>query len=207
LLSNPDDRRAPLLASALQVSYFTIAWNGVAGASALAAAIVANSPALAAFALNALLDSMASLILVWRFRTERGDPAAAERLERRAHRWIAVAMVVVGVYVGVNSLRALVGGSHANESVFGVFLAALSVLVLPWLARRKFLVASALPSGALRGDGILTVAAAALAAITLAALLVNSRLGWWWADPAAALAIGTVLATEGVRVAVRHRFG
>jgi divalent metal cation (Fe/Co/Zn/Cd) transporter len=207
MLSNTRDRRAPLLVSALRLSYFTIAWNGVAGVSALAAAIIASSPALAAFALNALLDSAASSILVWRFRTERRDPAAAERLERRAHGWIAAAMVVVGVYVGVESIRALVGGSHAEESVFGVILAAISLAVLPWLGRRKLLVASALPSGALRGDGVLTIAAAALAAITLAALLVNSTLGWWWADPAAALVIGAALATEGVRVAVRHRFG
>jgi divalent metal cation (Fe/Co/Zn/Cd) transporter len=128
-------------------------------------------------------------------------------LERRAHGWIAAAMVAVGVYVVVESQRALVGGSHAEDSAFGVILAALSLAVLPWLGRRKLLVASALPSGALRGDGILTIAAAALAAITLAALIINTTLGWWWADPAAALVIGVALATEGVRVAVRHRFG
>lgn len=207
MLSNTDDRRTALLVSGLRLSYFTIAWNGVAGVSALAAAVIASSPALAAFALNALLDSSASVVLVWRFRTERRDPAAAERLERRAHGWIAAAMVVVGVYVVVESLRALVDGSHAEDSVLGVILAALSVAVLPLLGRRKLLVASALRSGALRGDGILTIAAAALAAITLAALLVNSSLGWWWADPATAFVIGVALATEGIRLAVRHRFG
>ena len=116
-------------------------------------------------------------------------------------------MVLVGVYVVEEALRALIGGSHAKESTFGVILSALSLAVLPWLGRRKLQVASGLSSGALRGDGILSLAAAALAAITLAALLVNSALGWWWADPAAALVIGIALATEGIRVAVRHRFG
>jgi divalent metal cation (Fe/Co/Zn/Cd) transporter len=199
--------RLGLLKAALRLSYFTIAWNGIAGAAALVAAVVASSPALAAFALNALLDSSASVVLVWRFRTERRDPMAAERLERRAHGWIAAAMVLVGLYVVVEALRALVGGSHAEESAFGVILSALSLAVLPWLGRQKLQVASGLSSGALRGDGILTLAAAALAAVTLTALLVNSTLGWWWADPAAALVIGAVLATEGIRVAVRHRFG
>ena len=207
MLSNTDDRRTPLLVSALRLSYFTIGWNGVAGVSALVASIVASSPALAAFALNALLDSSASVVLVWRFRTEQRDPPAAERLERRAHGWIAAAMVVVGLYVGVEAIRAVIGGSHAEESPFGVVLAALSLAVLPWLGRRKLQVAKGLSSGALRGDGILTIAAAALAAITLAALLVNSTLGWWWADPAAAFMIGAALAIEGIRVAVRHRFG
>jgi divalent metal cation (Fe/Co/Zn/Cd) transporter len=158
--------RFALLESALRLSYFTIVWNGVAGGAALVAALVAGSTALAAFALNALLGSMASVVLVWRFRTEQRDPAAAERLERRAHGWIAAAMVLVGLYVVVEALRALIGRSHAEESAFGIALAALSLAVLPWLGRQKLRVASALSSGALRGDGILTLAAAALAAIT-----------------------------------------
>jgi divalent metal cation (Fe/Co/Zn/Cd) transporter len=199
--------RTRLVTSALQLSYFTIAWNGAAGASALVAAVIASSPALAAFALNALLDSCASVALVWRFRTERRDPTAAERLERKATGWIAVAMVAIGAYIIVEAVRALAGSSHAEESAFGVALAALSLAVLPWLGRRKLQVASRLSSDALRGDGILTLAAAALAAVTLAALLLTSTLGWWWADPAAALIIGAALGIEGIRVAVRHRFG
>lgn len=200
-------QRARLLDVALRLSYFTIGWNGGVGGTALVAAVMASSPALAAFALNALIDSCASVILVWRFRTERRDPDAAERLERRAHGWIAAAMILVGLYVVVEGLRALAGGSHADESDFGIVVAALSIAVLPWLGRQKLRVSSALPSGALRGDAILTLAAAALAAITLTALLVNSTLGWWWADPAAALVIGAALAVEGLRVAIRHRFG
>jgi divalent metal cation (Fe/Co/Zn/Cd) transporter len=83
----------------------------------------------------------------------------------------------------------------------------MSLLVLPWLGRRKLRVATALSSTALRGDGVLTLAGAALAAITLAALLVAAELGWWWADSVAALVISIGLAGEGLRVAVRHRFG
>ena len=199
--------RGSLLAEAVRLSIVTIAFNGAAGAAAVVAAVLADSPALAAFALNALLDSCASVVLVWRFRREQRDPAGAERLERRAHGWIALAMLIVGIYVTIEAVRALVSASHAEESLFGVGLAAVSLAVLPWLARLKLRVASALRSGALRGDGILTAAASALAAITLAALLVNSALGWWWADPAAALLIGAALAVEAVRVSVRHRFG
>ena len=71
----------------------------------------------------------------------------------------------------------------------------------------KLRVASHLGSPALRGDAVLTLAAAALAAITLVALLANSLLDWWWADPTAALVIAIALATEATRVAIRHRFG
>ena len=109
--------------------------------------------------------------------------------------------------MGLQAVRALLGGSHPQASALGVILAAGSLLVLPWLGRMKLQVASRLPSVALRGDGILSVAAAALAAITLVTLLVNSALGWWWADAVAALLIATALLAEASRVAVLHRFG
>jgi divalent metal cation (Fe/Co/Zn/Cd) transporter len=199
--------RATRVESALRLSYFTIAWNGVIGGAALAVSTVADSLALAGFALNALLDSSASAILVWRFRRERSDPQAAGRLERRAQAFIAGAMLIVALYVGFEATRALLNASHADESLLGVGLAVLSLLILPWLGRMKLQVASALPSRALRGDAVLTLAAAALAAITLVALLATGAFGWWWADPLAALIIAGFLAVEAVRVAIHHRFG
>jgi divalent metal cation (Fe/Co/Zn/Cd) transporter len=207
LSRQPTSGRAELLTSALRLSYFTIGWNGVVGAAALVVSVLDGSLALAGFALNALLDSCASIVLVWRFRKEQRDPAAADRLERRAQSWIVLAMLAVALYVGLQAVRALIGGSHPEASALGVILATGSLLVLPGLGRMKLHVASRLPSQALRGDGILSIAAAALAAITLATLLVNSALGWWWADAVAALVIASALVVEATRVAVRHRFG
>ena len=166
-----------------------------------------ESLALAAFALNALLDSLASSVLVWRFRKEQRDPLVAEEIERRAQIWIISAMSLVGLYIGAESVRALLVGSHPETSVFAVAVAGLSLVVLPWLGRRKLRVAFELSSAALRGDGVLTLAGATLAAVTLIALLLNSALGWWWADSAAALLIAAALATEATRIAVCHRVG
>ena len=175
--------------------------------AALVVSFLDGSLALAGLALTALLDSSASVVLVWRFRTERHDAVAAERLERRAQAWVALTMIVVALYVAVQSIRALIDGSHPEASAFGLILATASLVVLPWLARQKLRVASRLASRALRGDGVLTAASAALAAVALAALIVNSAFAWWWADPAAALLIATALAIEATRIAVRHRFG
>jgi divalent metal cation (Fe/Co/Zn/Cd) transporter len=202
----PHDRSA-LVRAALRLSYVTIAWNGAAGTAALVVALTTGSLALAGFALNALLDSGASIVLVWRFTHEQRNPAAAERVERRAQALIGGAMVAIGGYIGVQAVRALVDGSHPEASVFAVVLAALSLLVLPLLGLRKLQVAAVLPSAALRGDGVLTLAAAALAAITLVALVANEAFAWWWADAVAALVISAALALEGLRVLIRHRFG
>jgi divalent metal cation (Fe/Co/Zn/Cd) transporter len=202
-----DIERRSLVGSALRLSYFTIVWNGVVGVTALVVGLTTGSLALAGFALNALLDSSASVVLVWRFWNERTDLVAAERLERRAQTWVIVAMLLVAAYVGVEAVRALVDGSHPESSAFGFGIAAISLVVLPVLGVKKLRVAGLLGSPALRGDGVLTLAAAALAAIALVALLTNSLLDWWWADPAAALVIAIALACEAMRVAVRHRFG
>jgi divalent metal cation (Fe/Co/Zn/Cd) transporter len=205
--SRTDLERHSLICSALRLSYFTIVWNGVVGGLALVVGLTTGSLALAGFALNALLDSSASVVLVWRFRKERTDPVAAEHLERRAQRWVIVAMFLVALYVGIEAGRALIDRSHPESSAFGFVIAAISLLVLPVLGVMKLRVAGRLRSPALRGDGVLTLAAAALAAITLVALLANSLLDWWWADPTAALVIAIALATEATRVAIRHRFG
>jgi divalent metal cation (Fe/Co/Zn/Cd) transporter len=202
-----DGERHSLLASALRVSYVTIVWNGVVGAVALLVGVTIGSLALAAFARNALLDSTASGVLVWRFRRERTDPVAAEHLERRAQTWVIAAMYVVAVYVGVQAVRALINGSHPEPSAVAFGIAAVSLLVLPALGVMKLRLGGQLESPALRGDGVLTLAASALAAVTLLALAANSLLDWWWADPLAALVISAALAAEATRVAVRHRFG
>jgi divalent metal cation (Fe/Co/Zn/Cd) transporter len=199
--------RPSLVSSALHLSYFTIGWNGAVGALALVVATTTGSLALAGLALNALIDSSASLVLVWRFRAERTSPERAEHLERHAQGFIILAMAGVALYVGFEAVRVFANESHADESTLGVIIAALSVAVLPWLGRQKLHVASRLASVALRGDGVLTLAAAALAAITFIALLATSALGWWWSDPGAALLIATALAVKATRVAVRHRFG
>lgn len=201
------DCRPSLIHRALRLSYVTIWWNGIVGGSGLVVALLSGSPATAGFALNALLDSSASVVLVWRFRRERSDPEAAEQLERHAQKFIVIAMVVVATLVAAGALRALVTETHASETVFAVVLTATSLLFLPWLGRGKLRVAAALPSPALRGDAVLTLAAAGLAGITLVALGLDLAFGWWWADPAAALVIAAALATEAMRVTVRHVFG
>lgn len=116
-------------------------------------------------------------------------------------------MLAVGSYVAVRAVLALIDRSHPEAAACGVAVAAMSVVVLPFLGWQKLRVARHLTSAALRGDGILTLAAAVLATTTLAAVVVDAALGWWWADALAALVIGTALVVEGARVWLRHRFG
>lgn len=74
-----------------------------------------------------------------------------------------------------------------------------SVLVLPVLGYLKLRLSEQLRSRALRGDGVLSAAMAALAAVALAGTAVSESVGWWWADPATGSLIALFLAREGWR--------
>jgi divalent metal cation (Fe/Co/Zn/Cd) transporter len=178
----------------------TVCWNVIVGGAAVVTAATTGSLSLIGFGVNALVDSSVSLLLVWRFRSEEaGRTAHAVRAERIALRLAAAAFSVIGIYVLVRALLALVGGRHAGSSLFGVVEAAASLAVLPYLAVGKYRLSETLRSRALRADSLLTVSGIALAAIALAGLLAQRELGWWWADPVAGLAIAGFLCWQGVR--------
>jgi divalent metal cation (Fe/Co/Zn/Cd) transporter len=85
-----------------------------------------------------------------------------------------------------------------QESRVGVVLTAISAVVMPAVGRAKLGTAKALRSGALRADAYETITCSWLSVTTLAGLILNAALGWWWADPLAALAIIPLAVREGL---------
>ena len=206
LSSNIIDRRAALLDSALRLSFLTIAWNGVVGGTALVLSFLDDSLALAAFALNALLDASASAVLIWRFRKEQRDPVAAEHLERRhrpgsSWRW-AWSPSTSGCRPSA-PLSRLAPGSVGLRSDPRRPLPDRAAVAWEAEAARRRRPGESGPSWRRSSDA----RGCDAGRDHLTALLQNSTLGWWWADPLAALLIAVALATEAVRIAVRHRFG
>ena len=76
--------------------------------------------------------------------------------------------------------------------------AAACVIVMPALARAKRRVAAQLGSDALHADSHQSDICAYLSVILLAGLGLNATLGWWWADPVAALGMLPIIVREGV---------
>ena len=198
---SPPLPRQSLISSAIWLSVLTIAWNMLAGGLALGASLITGSLSLGGFGLNTLIDMSASIVLVWRFWKDADDPEVAARLEKRAEIAIGLAMLGVAIYLIVQGLHALMTSSHPETSTLGLGVTMASLVVLPWLSHSKAGVAVHLPSRALRADAILTGASAALASLTLAALIADSALGWWWADATAALIIAAALVIEVTRAA------
>ncbi len=175
-----------------------MAWAALAGTSSVVAGLAASSVALVGFGANSILDGTASGVLVWRFRRERAG-AGVGAVEHRAAIAVGGAMLAVALYVGARAVSALAAQSTPEPSRVGIVLTAASVLVLPVLAWAKLNLAGPLRSRGLRGDGVLSLAGAVLAAATLLSLLLETALDWWWANAVAALLISAVLLVEGAR--------
>lgn len=187
--------REQRLRSAIRVSLVSVAFGAGVGLAALVAGLVAGSLSLVSFALDSLIDSMASVLLVHRFHAELVNSSRAAGLEQRALRVISLLLVLAGLYVGIEAVRALASGDHPERTIAGIVIAAISVLILPGLAYRKRRLSRLLGSRALRADSLLTAVAAILAAITLVSVILSTPR----ADAVAALTIALVLVIEGVR--------
>jgi divalent metal cation (Fe/Co/Zn/Cd) transporter len=180
--------------------WLPVAWAMIVGVTALVAGFAAGAIALVGLGAGSTVDGSASAVLVWRFRHERSTRRESDLVERRAARVVGAALVVMGLGVSGSAVAALGGHSEAERSTAAVVLTAASMLVLPVLARAKLRLAGLLSSPALRDDGVLSLAGAALATVTLASLVLNAAFGWWRSDAVAALAIALVLLREGGRV-------
>jgi divalent metal cation (Fe/Co/Zn/Cd) transporter len=191
--------RGKLLQQGLRLEYVSLGWNALAGTGAVITGLSAASVALLGFGLAVAIDSLASLILVWRFWREVRGNKPSEQAEQKATRLVGITLLAAGVFIAGQAAHALLTHTASETSPAGVGIAVLSVGILPPLAYGKIHLASRLSSGALRGDGMLTAVGACLAMVTLLGLLVTTLLGWWWADPLAALPITGILLREGWR--------
>lgn len=202
--------RAVDLRYALRLSVFSIVWSGVAGSIAVYAALLSGSLSLLGFGADAVIDSVASIVLVWRFRVEARQPHRAEQVETAAERVVGLALIALALYLAVGAMRALIAQAHPETSPVSIGLLVASVVVLPPLAVAKNRVAGRLSSGALRADSILTAVAAILATISLVSLAASQAFGLWWADAIAALIVGVIVLREGwssLNLAATKRFG
>lgn len=185
------------LRRAVSLSALSIVWSGIAGSIAIYVALASGSLSLLGFGVDAVIDSVASAVLIWRFLVESRQPHRAVRVERMAERVVGLALIALALYLATGAIRALGAQTHPEASVASLILLVASLIVLPPLAIAKYRVAARLASGALRADSILTSVAAVLAAIALVSLAASEALGLWWADAIAALIVGAIIVREG----------
>lgn len=176
---------------AIRLEAATVGWNTAEAVVAILAGVAASSVALVGFGLDSVIEVSAAVVVLWQFR------GLSEEHEQVALRLIAVCFFALAVYVAATSIHDLWTSTEPDTSVVGIVLTALSALVMPVLARLKRQTAAALASRTLLADSKQTDLCTYLSLATLAGLALNALLGWWWADPTAALFIAYVALQEG----------
>jgi divalent metal cation (Fe/Co/Zn/Cd) transporter len=189
--------RLVLVRRGLLLNYATLGYNCLEGLIAIGAGLAAGSIALVGFGLDSLIEVSASLVALWRLFSDP-DAARRERSERVALRIIGLLFLALAAYVAADAGRTLLERAAPEESVVGIVLAIFSLAVMPLLARAKRRVAFAMGSGALAAEARQTAFCTYLSAILLVGLLLNATVGWWWADPVAALVMVPIIAKEGL---------
>jgi len=181
-------RRAKLL------SWASLGYMAIEGLVAIVAGVTAGSIALIGFGLDSAIEGFASVVIVWRFT---GWRTLSHHAEERAQKLVAIQFFLLAPYVAVESVRALINGSHAEESLVGIALAASSLIVMPYLGRAKQRIGSRMGSSATAGEGKQNMLCAYLAAALLVGLLGSALVGAWWLDPVVGLFIAVVAVQEG----------
>ena len=178
------------------LEYLTIIWNLLEGIISVSAGLFAGSIALVGFGFDSFIESLSGGALLWRLHLDA--PERRERAEYTSLKIVGISFLLLAGYVAFDAIKSLVQREPPETSYVGIVIAALSLFVMPFLARAKRQVASRLNSRALQADSRQTDLCAYLSAILLGGLLLNALFGWWWADPVAALVMVPIIAKEGV---------
>lgn len=190
------ERRA-LIKRGRYLEYFTIGYNSLEGLIAVGAGLMAGSIALVGFGFDSLIEVTSGVVLLWRLNADVNEERR-ERVEAISLRIVGVCFVVLALYVSYDSVKSLIRREVPQESLVGIVLAAVSLVIMPLLVRAKRKVARGIKSGALMADSKQTELCTYLSGILLVGLLLNALLGWWWADPIAALIMVPIIFKEGI---------
>ena len=172
------------------LEYASMAWMTAEAAVAITAGVIASSIALVGFGLDSVIEFFAAAIVIWQLR--------GEDRETRAVRLIGVTFFALAAYLAVQGIRDLAGPGRSEQSIPGLAVTAAALVVMPLLAVAKRGTGRALGNRTLIADSAKTAFCAFTSAATLLGVGLNAGLGWWWADPVAALVIAALAVKEGL---------
>ena len=180
-----------------RLEYFTIGWNSIEAVGALISGMLAGSIALVGFGLDSMIEVVSGAALLWRLHRDV-NRRQRERAERFALWIVGICFMALATYITLDSVRSLFFRKSPEHSLAGIVVAIAAMVVMPVLGRAKRDVARQLGSAAMHFDARQADFCMYLSAILLGGLMLNMWLGWWWADPLAALVMVPLIAKEGI---------
>lgn len=190
--TRPPTEVAKLTRRAFRLEYASMAWMTVEAAVATASGIIASSIALIGFGLDSVIEFCAAVIVVWQLRGRAGQR------EARGVRLIGGTFFLLAAYLTAEGIRDLVGHARPEQSTAGLAVTAAALVVMPGLAVSKRRTGLVLGNRALVADSAESAFCAFTSGAAFLGVGLNAWLGWWWADPAAALIVAALAVREGL---------
>jgi divalent metal cation (Fe/Co/Zn/Cd) transporter len=172
-----------------------IAYNLLEGAISVVAGLLAGSVALVGFGLDSAIEVSASAAVLAHLWRNHDDESP--EWERRVAGFVGLTLLALASYVGIEAAFKLYRGSAPDVSYLGIGIAMASLLVMPLVSRLEHRFSHQINSRALEAESRETMVCSWLSAALLLGLGANALLGWWWADPVAALVMVAFIAREG----------
>ncbi len=189
--------RTQLVQRGRRLEYFTVVYNCLEGLISIGAGLTAGSVSLMGFGLDSLIEVTSGTALLWRLRHDMNE-SRREYVEKLTLRIVGLCFLALALFVGYESVESLIHHAAPERSIPGIAIAAVSLVVMPLLARAKRGIAAGIRSGAMYADSRQTDFCTYLSAILLGGLLLNAVVGWWWADPVAGIIMVPIIAMEGL---------
>ncbi|WP_314646750.1 cation transporter [uncultured Microbacterium sp.] len=186
-------RRATLHRRVRFIVGFTISYNVIEAIVAIFAGTLASSAALIGFGLDSIVEVLSAAAIAWQF--SRKDP---ERWEKVTVRAIGLAFFALAAYVTVDAVISLASQEGPEHSPFGLGITALSLVIMPLLAWFEVRTGRELDSKSVMADAKQLILCIYLSGAVFIGLVLNSLLGWWWADSVAALVVAFLAIREGL---------
>lgn len=180
-----------------RLEYFTIGWNSLEGLGALTTGIISGSVSLVGFGVDSFIEVTSAVALLWRLSVI-ADEESREKNERFTLKIVGACFLALSAYVAFIAVSNLLQKHSPAHSVAGIVVACAALIAMPLLSRSKKRTGHQLGSGAMVADARQADFCAYLSAILLVGLILNATVGWWWADPVAALAMTPIIAKEGI---------
>ena len=183
---------------ALKLSYFTVGYNLIEGVVSILGGYMLGSVSLVGIGLDSFVESLSSSILIWRFRQHLGTEEEEEKLEQKATKLIAYTFFILGAYVLYESAKKLYFHEAPEQSLLGVIIAGLSILIMVGVWRKKYRLGKLMHSDSLIADSKQTLACIFMSVTLLVGLGLNYVYGLWWTDGVAGIVIAGFLLKEGL---------
>lgn len=194
-----NEKREQALHKAERLQIFNIVYDTIEVGVALTAGFISGSAALIGWGLDSVIEVISASTLWWRLHGEAEgipDERVTDR-EKITFYVIAASFLIVSIFITYDSVSKLISRETAEWSNLGLGILLVSLVVNPFLIYYKRKYGKALDSGELTADSKDTFVCLYQTVAVLAGLLAVRYLGWWWADPVAALLIVPYALKEG----------